>query len=104
MIARLLALALLAAPVAVMALPESVPIPPAVDHDGDPEYPAVFDHWTHDQYRCYACHPAVFPQSRMGFTHDQMDEGLFCGTCHDGKAAFHPQDDDVECDLCHRPW
>jgi len=96
----LLAVALV--PMAVFAIPESVRIPVVEDHDGEPEHPALFDHWTHDQYRCYACHPGIFPQRKLGFTHDDMDKGLYCGACHDGINAFHPDDDEVECEHCHR--
>ena len=50
--------------------------------------PALFSHRTHGSFGCYACHPSVFPQSLVGFTHAEMREGQFCGRCHDGRTAF----------------
>lgn len=50
--------------------------------------PALFSHRTHGSFGCYACHPAVFPQALVGFTHAEMREGQFCGRCHDGRTAF----------------
>ena len=50
--------------------------------------PALFSHRTHGSFGCYACHPSVFPQALVGFTHAEMREGQFCGRCHDGRTAF----------------
>jgi c(7)-type cytochrome triheme protein len=50
--------------------------------------PALFSHRTHGSFGCYACHPSVFPQTLVGFTHAEMREGQFCGRCHDGRTAF----------------
>ena len=49
---------------------------------------ALFSHRTHQSFGCYACHPGVFPQAAVGFTHAEMQEGKFCGRCHDGRTAF----------------
>lgn len=49
---------------------------------------ALFSHRTHQSFGCYACHPGVFPQALVGFTHGEMQEGKFCGRCHDGRTAF----------------
>jgi len=49
---------------------------------------ALFSHRTHQSFGCYACHPSVFPQAAVGFTHAEMQEGKFCGRCHDGQIAF----------------
>ena len=49
---------------------------------------ALFSHRTHQSFGCYACHPSVFPQAAVGFTHAEMQEGKFCGRCHDGRTAF----------------
>lgn len=68
---------------------------------GDPKQAALFSHWSHDEYPCYACHPSIFPQQRAGFTHDELDDGRFCATCHDGKTAWSV-DDAPECETCHR--
>lgn len=49
---------------------------------------ALFSHRAHETFGCYACHPSVFPQRLVGFTHEEMREGQFCGRCHDGRIAF----------------
>ena len=49
---------------------------------------ALFSHRSHETFGCYACHPSVFPQTLVGFTHAEMREGQFCGRCHDGRTAF----------------
>ena len=49
---------------------------------------ALFSHRTHQSFGCYACHPGVFPQAAVGFTHAEMQEGRFCGRCHEGRTAF----------------
>ena len=67
---------------AVLRIPRrdpKVPYPP----------PALFSHRAHESFGCYACHPSIFPQQALvGFTHQEMSEGKFCGRCHDGRAAF----------------
>lgn len=92
---------LLALPLVVMGMPESVRIPVVNDHDGDPAEAALFSHWEHEQYKCFVCHDSIFPQKKVGFTHDDMDAGRYCGACHDGKTAWSIDDDDVECETCH---
>lgn len=77
---------------AVLRIPRrnpGVPVPP----------PALFSHRTHQSFGCYACHPAVFPQALVGFTHDEMREGKFCGHCHDGRTSFAIPGTD--CGRCH---
>jgi c(7)-type cytochrome triheme protein len=50
---------------------------------------ALFSHRSHETFGCYACHPSIFPQQTLvGFTHQEMSEGKFCGRCHDGRTAF----------------
>lgn len=70
--------------------------------DGSPG-PVVFSHQLHVALagnRCVSCHPAPFHilQPTGGFTHEQMNAGAQCGTCHDGNAAAGVQDD---CTHCH---
>jgi len=76
------ALALGAAFPAVLRIPRRGPNAAAVPA------PALFSHRTHGSFGCYACHPSVFPQALVGFTHAEMREGQFCGRCHDGRIAF----------------
>jgi c(7)-type cytochrome triheme protein len=61
--------------------------------------PALFSHRTHQTFGCYACHPTVFPQALVGFTHEEMREGKFCGRCHDGRTSFAIAG--AECGRCH---
>ena len=81
-------LGLVAASASVWAVPAQVRIPIVRPHAKlDPPGAGIFSHWRHEQYQCVACHPAIFPRTRKGFTHDDMDEGRFCGACHDGRTA-----------------
>lgn len=60
---------------------------------------ALFSHRAHATFGCYACHPSVFPQAPLAFTHAEMQEGRFCGRCHDGQRAFAIPGTD--CARCH---
>jgi c(7)-type cytochrome triheme protein len=66
--------------------------------------PAVFPHWSHRiRYRCYACHPTPFPMraGATAMTMDALQEGKFCGICHDDKTAWGMT---IEtCNRCHVP-
>lgn len=62
--------------------------------------PAVFPHWVHRiRYKCYACHPALFEMKAgaNAISMDAMQQGKFCGACHNGKIAW-----DVGFDTCNR--
>jgi c(7)-type cytochrome triheme protein len=63
--------------------------------------PALFSHRSHGSLGCQACHPAIFPQALVGFTHEEMKAGRFCGACHDGSAAFAIAG--AACGGCHAP-
>lgn len=91
----------LAVSLPLSAMPESIRIPIVREHeDGYPADAALFSHWGHDRYKCYNCHPSIFRKSRYGFTHDELEEGRYCATCHDGKQAWAIDDAD-ECETCH---
>jgi c(7)-type cytochrome triheme protein len=60
---------------------------------------ALFSHRQHASFGCYGCHPSLFPQALVGFTHDDMREGKFCGHCHDGRTAFAIPG--ADCARCH---
>lgn len=91
-----------ALPVLGAAVPDRVAVPIVKAHDdSDPLEPGVFSHWRHDQFRCYACHPTIFPQAKRGFTHADMRRGAFCGACHNGRLAWRVDDDRIECESCH---
>ena len=53
-------------------------------------------------YACTACHPSLF-QKKYGsaaMTMKALDEGRFCGACHDGKTAFSTHEP-RKCHKCH---
>lgn len=90
----------LALPTLVIGIPDTVRIP-MLEERVDDEPNAVFSHWQHNQYQCYSCHPSLFPQRKLGFTHEDMSKGLYCGGCHDGRMAFDVDDRSISCDRCH---
>jgi c(7)-type cytochrome triheme protein len=96
---------LIGGPALALGLPASLRIPIlAPPHPtGEPPDAALFSHWQHDSFGCTACHPSTFPQRKLGFTHDDMNRGLYCGSCHDGRLAFSPRDKGIECETCHVP-
>ncbi|HEX7408804.1 MAG TPA: cytochrome c3 family protein [Candidatus Binatia bacterium] len=52
---------------------------------------AVFPHWRHRLFfTCNVCHPAIFPMKggETAVTMDDVQEGRFCGLCHNGKIAW----------------
>jgi c(7)-type cytochrome triheme protein len=65
--------------------------------------PAVFPHWIHRvQYRCSVCHPRIFEmeQGANDVTMESIDKGEFCGSCHNGRAAFAVGFE--TCTWCHK--
>ncbi len=100
--ASLLVVLLIGFPAPATGMPESLRIPMLQEREkGDPPEEALFSHWGHAQYRCYECHPSVFPERKKGFTHDDMKQGKYCGACHNDRIAWSPENDRVECEACH---
>jgi c(7)-type cytochrome triheme protein len=62
---------------------------------------AQFSHPGHEPLRCFQCHPGLFPQAPLAFTHADMDRGRFCGACHDGQRATAILK--LTCETCHAP-
>lgn len=64
---------------------------------------ATFPHWKHqDSYKCYTCHPSLFSmREKVAMTHENIDAKQYCGACHNGQVAFYPDDEDVDCEVCH---
>lgn len=65
--------------------------------------PVFFSHWSHRiKYTCRVCHLELgfeFEVNTTEITEENSRNGLFCGTCHDGKISFgHTKD---KCDKCH---
>ena len=65
---------------------------------------AVFPHLSHRvNYRCYACHPTIFPMKEKEtkpITMQDIADGKSCGVCHNGTIAF-AGDDLGTCSRCH---
>lgn len=85
-------------------LPDELKLAKSADSPGQ----VVFNHSTHvDAARpdCTTCHPRPFrilktsTAPREAITHERMEKGQQCGTCHDGKKAFALADD---CTMCHQ--
>lgn len=86
---------------AALKLPGPIEMPKSADSPGK----VVFSHESHvdpAQPRCTTCHPKEFrilkSSTRVPVTHERMDKGGQCGSCHNGKAAFAL---DQDCTLCH---
>jgi c(7)-type cytochrome triheme protein len=95
------AVLMVAAPVIAAAYPSVLRIP-RKESGRAPSVPlALFSHRTHGSLGCFACHPSVFQQVPVGFTHDEMRAGQFCGRCHDGRVAFAVAR--RVCGDCHAP-
>ncbi|MFQ5530630.1 MAG: c(7)-type cytochrome triheme domain-containing protein, partial [Gemmatimonadota bacterium] len=66
--------------------------------------PSVFPHWVHRiRFQCRVCHLELF-EPRLGaneITMAAIDEGRFCGRCHNGNTAFDVSFD--SCQRCHQP-
>lgn len=72
--------------------------------------PVVLSHKNHSKeqnLKCTACHPKVFKMKngktavKFGpLTMAAMEEGKYCGKCHDGKEVFGVKDE-KECVKCH---
>ncbi|MCA9516537.1 MAG: hypothetical protein KC635_16465 [Myxococcales bacterium] len=85
-----------------LVAPDIVRIPIVKEHPSSaPPDAARFSHWSHNQIGCYGCHNTIFPKRKMGFTHADMEQGLFCGSCHNGRLAWSPNDKRVTCETCH---
>ena len=54
--------------------------------------PVVFKHWLHRaRYSCRLCHVDIGFAMKAGATNitdEDIQRGLFCGSCHNGKIAF----------------
>ena len=62
--------------------------------------PVSFSHEFHTQaFECQKCHTGIWPMKKGAkkMNMDSMNEGKFCGVCHNEKVAFAATD----CDKCH---
>lgn len=64
---------------------------------------AVFPHYAHRmQFKCHVCHDGLFVMKAGAndITMEAIQDGKFCGRCHDGKTAF--QSTFNTCPRCHK--
>jgi c(7)-type cytochrome triheme protein len=64
--------------------------------------PAFFPHWSHRiRFKCYVCHSGIFEMKAGAdtITMDAIQQGKFCGTCHNGKIAWNVSFE--TCNRCH---
>lgn len=69
---------------------------------GKPTRYVTFSHKTHTQWlTCNNCHNAIFKREagNATITMDDIDEGKYCGVCHDKVALAQPSG----CKGCHKP-
>lgn len=65
--------------------------------------PVYFPHWSHRiKFTCRVCHfelDFAFDVNKTEITEEDNRNGIFCGTCHNGKVAFaHTKEN---CAKCH---
>src|SRR5271157_107036 len=63
--------------------------------------PVQFIHQVHTaKFSCEKCHPKLFAMKKTQgkMTMDAMNNGKYCGSCHNGKIAVAV----TECDKCHK--
>ena len=73
--------------------------------------PVVFRHWFHrSRYTCRLCHVDIgfaMKTGATGITESDNKNGLYCGTCHNGKEAFSAEEKQANgdikknCSRCH---
>jgi len=69
---------------------------------GKPNRMVIFSHSTHTQWlTCNNCHNAIFKREAGSatITMDDIDDGKYCGVCHDKVALAQPSG----CKGCHKP-
>lgn len=82
----------------------AVPAGKTLVFDKSPQGKVIFDGAKHAEagFKCTDCHNKdIFPKMKKGsakITMDAIRAGKFCGSCHNGKAAFQPEGN---CTRCH---
>jgi c(7)-type cytochrome triheme protein len=66
--------------------------------------PVVFKHWIHRaKFSCRLCHVDIgfaMTAGESDIRDEDLQFGLYCGTCHNGTTSFNAQDKE-NCDKCH---
>jgi c(7)-type cytochrome triheme protein len=83
----------------------AVPAGKTVEFEAKGAGKVVFDGKTHADkgLKCADCHPAAFKMKKGAdaITMKDINEGKFCGTCHNGTKAFSAKDA-ANCGKCHK--
>ena len=82
----------------------AVPPGKVVDYAGGSEGKVIFDGKTHGDtgLKCTDCHTKIFPMKKgTKITMAEMNEGKYCGVCHNGKKAFKSSEG-ANCEKCHK--
>jgi c(7)-type cytochrome triheme protein len=81
----------------------AVPAGKTVEFEAKGAGKVIFDGKVHAGAKCNECHPALFKMKKGGdvMTMKEMEEGKFCGACHNGTKAFGVKDA-ASCAKCHK--
>ncbi len=101
-----IALVLVVAMLIAMAAPVFAVAPgKTVEYDGKGAGKVIFDGKIHagKGTKCAECHPKLFKYKKGTevFTMKDMNEGKYCGACHDGTKTFGMKDQ-KDCSKCHK--
>ena len=75
-----------------------------IDYAGGSAGKVIFDGKMHADkgLKCGDCHPKIFPMKKgASITMTEMNEGKYCGACHNGQQAFK-SNDPGNCQKCHK--
>ena len=85
-----------------------IPVPPDISYgEKNPLGAVPFSHKSHvteKKLACPDCHTKIFQMKKMAAAAQMkmkaLNEGEFCGKCHDGKKAFATKEA-KDCSRCH---
>ena len=75
-----------------------------IDYAGGSAGKVIFDGKIHADkgLKCGDCHPKIFPMKKgTNMTMTDINEGKYCGACHNGQQAFKTNDPG-NCQKCHK--
>jgi c(7)-type cytochrome triheme protein len=81
----------------------AVPPGKTIVYEGGIGGKVIFDGKIHGDkgLKCSDCHPKVFPMKKeTKITMAKIDEGKYCGACHNGQEAFKANEQ-ANCQRCH---
>jgi c(7)-type cytochrome triheme protein len=94
----------LAAALAVMGGAWATPPGKTIEYTASKEGKVTFDGKMHADkgLKCPDCHTKIWPMKKgASMKMADMEQGKYCGTCHDGKKAFAVKDK-ANCSKCHK--